>query len=329
MLLPPLLLKPKLRNLVFALLFASLTGAEGKAALWPDAPWLNRLPQANAPVSVVAFVSPYELQFYRIMNIWRRLEKKYGYLQVNFLIVAKGEQDLPMTDEVVRSVLKEYNYTLPVLLDQYSSFSKIWHAYVSPSVSLVLRDGHLTNFDAGNVDPALLEKSLQKALKDIPSTALPPREFNNDSEVKACGHNHTIFVAERFGKAWSPELFSTEGPWVSKPLWIESDGSKKVLLELTSLKGSAGILAEAPQGKTGKFTVTLDGQKIPTNLRGKDVQEDKSGNTFVLIQGLKMYETISHGSNIKDPGQKLTLSTESKGLRLRALETLPTCLEAD
>jgi hypothetical protein len=329
MLLPPLLPKLKRNYLVLILLLTSLFGAEGKAALWPDAPWLNRLPQANAPVSIVAFVSPYELQFYRTMNIWRRLEKKYGYLQVNFIIVATGEQGLPMTDEVVRSVLKEYDYTLPVLLDQYSSFAKTWHAYVSPTVSLVLRDGHLTNFDAGNLDPATLEKSLQKALKDIPLTALPPREFNNDGEVKNCGHNHTIFVAERFGKAWSPELFSVEGPWVSKPLWIESDGAKKVQLELNSLKSSAGILAEAPQGKTAKFNVLLDGQRVPLNLRGKDIQEDKSGNTFVLIQGLKMYETISHSANLKEPGQKLTLTTESKGLRLRALETLPTCLEAD
>src|SRR5580704_6504963 len=129
MLKPLLLLKPKRLNyLAIIFLFTSLLGREGKAALWPDAPWLNRLPQPNAPVSVVAFVSPYELQFYRIMNIWRRLEKKYGYLQVNFIIVAMGEQGLPMTDEVVRSVLKEYNYTLPVLLDQYSSFAKTWHA---------------------------------------------------------------------------------------------------------------------------------------------------------------------------------------------------------
>lgn len=240
-----------------------------------------------------------------------------------------GEQGLPMTDEVVRSILKEYNYTLPVLLDQYSSFAKTWHAYVSPTVSLVLRDGHLTNFDGGNVDPALLEKSLQKALKDLPLTALPPREFNNEGEFKNCGHNHTIFVAERFGKAWSPELLSIDGPWVSRPLWLESDGSKKVQLELNSLKSSAGILAEAPQGKTARFNILLSGQKIPLNLRGKDVQEDKGGNTFVLIQGLKMYETISHSANIKESGEKLTVSTESKGLRLRALETLPPCLEAD
>jgi len=325
-----LLAKPKLLNyLALIFLLTNLLGSEGKGALWPDAPWLNRLPQTNAPASVIAFVSPYELQFYRLMNLWRRLEKRYGNLQVNFIIVAMGEQNLPMTDEVVRSILKEYNYTLPVLLDQYSSYAKSWHAYVSPTVNLISKDGHVTNFEAGNVDPALLEKSIQKSLRETPSIVLPSREYNNDGEVKACGRNHTIFVAERFGKAWSPERFSTEGPWLSRPLWLESDGTKKVQLELNSLKSSMGILAEAQTGKSARFNVMLDGQKVPVDLRGKDIQEDKAGNTFVLIQGLKMYETISHSANIKDPGQKLTLTTESKGLRLRALETLPTCLETD
>ncbi len=239
-----------------------------------------------------------------------------------------AEQNLPLSEEVVRNILKEYNYTLPVLVDQSASFSKAWHAYVSPTVSLVSKDGRVTNFEGGNLDPALLEKSIQKALKDIPAVALPPKEYTSESEAKPCGHNHTIFVGNRFGKAWSPEVFTANGPWISHPLWLESGGKEKVQLDLMTSKNKIGILAESKPGRSSRINLFLDGQKVPLNLRGRDVQEDK-GNTFVSVQGLKMYEAISHSMNLKEAGQKLTLTTDSGGLKLRALETLPNCLESD
>jgi len=315
-----LLKHPKLKEFFLSFLFA--------VALWPDAPWLNRLPQTNATASAVAFISPYDLQFYRVMNTFRKLEKRYGSTQVNFIIVAMGEQGLPMTDEVVRTVLKEYNYTLPVLLDQYSSYAKSRRAYASPTTNLFFKDGRVSTLDPGNFDPALLEKALQKALKES-GGALPLREFANDAEFKFCGHTHSIFVGERFGKAWSPETVATEGPWTGHGLWLESDGTAKVQAEFNQLKSSLGVLAESTQNKPIRVNVFLDGAKVPNELKGKDIQEDKNGNTFLVVQSLKMYETISHSTRIKDPGLKFTLSTESKGLRLRALETLPTCLETD
>jgi hypothetical protein len=73
--------------------------------------------------------------------------------------------------------------------------------------------------------------------------------------------------------------------------------------------------------------VTIDGEKIPTEVRGRDIEE-KSGVTYINVRELKMYEAISHSSHLKE-SQKLTLSTDSKSLKVRALETLPSCLEIE
>jgi len=142
-----------------------LLSLRAQAAPWPDFPWLNRTPQSNAIASVMAFSSPYDLQFYRMMNIWRRLEKKYSGQQINFIIIANAEQGLTGSDEVVRNILKEYNYTSPVLLDLNSNYAKSWKAYVSPSVNLISHDGKVTNFDPGNFDPALFEKKFAEDFK--------------------------------------------------------------------------------------------------------------------------------------------------------------------
>jgi hypothetical protein len=315
-----------MRGIFFRILLALLIlPCISRGASWPETPWLNYVPQTSAVASAVAFISPYDLQFYRTMNIWKRLDKKYGDFQVNFIIVAMAEQGLPYGEEVVRDILKEYNYPLPVLLDLNSTFSKSWHAYISPTIDVSNKEGKITSFDVGGLDAVAFEKSLQRTLKENLVPSLPAREFNNDGDAKNCGHAHTVFVGERFGKAWTPDVLTIQGPWKNKPFWIEGPTSKSGQIELTITKGRVGILAQSEQN--AKITVTVDGDKVPTEVRGRDIEE-KAGQTFINVRDLKMYEVISHSSHLKD-NQRLVFSTESRSLKLRAIETLPSCLEVE
>ena len=100
----------------------------------------------------MAFVSPYDLHFYRMLNIWNRLDKKYGDFQINFLIIVGPEQGLTFSEDNIRGILRDYNYSLPVYIDTGGNYSKSWRAYVNPTVNLIFKDGRVTNFDPGNFD---------------------------------------------------------------------------------------------------------------------------------------------------------------------------------
>jgi hypothetical protein len=307
-------------------LFAVLFSIGAWASNWPEAPWLNSAPQVNATVSAIAFISPYDLQFYRIMNVWKKLDKKYSSFQVNFIVVTKSEQNLNFDDEKMRELLNEYNYSLPVLLDLKASYSKLWRAYVTPTVNLVLKEGKVISFDPGNFDPATLEKSLQKVLKDSGAANLPSREYTNESEAKSCGHPRTLFLGQKFQKVLSVDPIATQKGWTPKPYFLEKSNGPTATMEILSNKNNIGVLAENIGKNPVRINVSLEGSRIPTELRGKDLVEDKVG-TYFLVRSLKMYDVLSHGSHLKEGTQKLTLGTEGKDLEFRAVEIFPSCLE--
>jgi hypothetical protein len=97
-------------------------------------------------------------------------------------------------------------------------------------------------------------------------------------------------------------------------------------LEVTINRNNIGLLAEGYGKIPVRINAFLEGGRIPAELRGKDLFEDKSG-TFFMVRPLKMYEILSHTARFKDSSQKLTLIVDGKDLRLRGVETLPGCLE--
>lgn len=141
---------------------------------WPEGPWLNGNPRDTAITSAVAFISPSDLQFLKIMNVWKALEKRYGPLNVDFLLIARGEPLLPFE---VAPLLKDPDYQLSVFLDSSSRYAKLWRAYVSPTVYLVHQNGKVISFDPGNFDPAVFEKALQKCSRNRESSPSHPRIF--------------------------------------------------------------------------------------------------------------------------------------------------------
>lgn len=306
--------------LVFFLLWVGQARAE-----WPENPWLNGRPRPDVLVSAVAFVSPADLQFSRTMAIWKALEKNYRSTNVDFLVVAKGEPLLPFSASMIESLVAEARYDLPVLLDGSSSYAKLWRAYVSPTAYLVLQSGKVISFDPGNFDPALFEKALQKTLKENGVSPLPPRMYVNDGEAKTCGHGRTFMMGERFQKAWGSNSVSLDENWVAKPLWIEKTSNQTGKIEVTVNRSNVAVIAEPLHGGPLKITVTLDNQKIPASNRGRDVSEDKNGDTNFFIKSSRMYEIVSHSTLIKNTNATLTLTTNAKGLKIWSIQTLPFC----
>jgi hypothetical protein len=308
----------------FAFLFFVFVSVYSQAD-WPVAPWLNGAPRPSAIVSAVAFVAPTDIQFVRMASLWKRLDKHYGALGVDFLIIAMKEPELPYSEAMIDETLKPLNYQLPVFLDPNNSYSKLWRAYVSPTVNLVLRNGKVTSFDPGNIDPATFEKTLQRILKENGVTGLPAREFTQEGEAKSCGHSHTAFLGDKYQKAFNPSPLTIDGSLISKPFWAASEQDSPWTMSFTIGRSAVAVLGTSD--KNAKITVTLDGEKIPSDLRGHDVQEDKSGATVVTLHGPRLYEIISHSSRIKESDSKILFTGDDKPAKLWTVQTLPFCQE--
>ena len=301
----------------------SLWGPTAKADVWPDGPWINEPSHRTALITAVAFVSAADLQLPRMMHIWHRLEKKYGPLNVDFIIVAKQEPLFPFSQEMVQAMVKEMAYTLPVFVDSGGDFSKLWKAYVSPTVNLVVKDSKVTSFDPGNFDPFVYERVLQKLLKENGVTNLPPKEYPNDIDLKDC-HSKTLLVGSKFQKAWASASPTFDGTWNFDSFWVQKTSDQAAQMDLQVTKSNVGLIDESRRAQA-RVNVLLDGQKIPVELRGHDVQEDRLGTTFINVSLPKNYEILAHGGKAKETPSKLTFSTDTSGLKIWAIQLIPGC----
>lgn len=296
----------------------------GRSA-WPDSPWINGAPNANATVTAVAFVSPLDLQLFKVMDVWKRLEKRYRTNNVDFLIVAMAENSLPFSQTMVEATAKEATYNLPILLDPTASYAKQWRAYVSPTINLVLKNGKVTSQDPGNFDPALFEKSLQKILKDNGVAGIPAREFINDGETKTCGHSKTQFLGEEFQKAWTTPFSNFDENWVLKGQWVEKINSNSGHLKILFSKTGLGVIVDSSRPVVSKIFVHLNDRKVPLELRGHDIQEDKNSETFITFKGPRNYELITKSMHLPITTSKITLSTTAPEIKILAIQTIPHC----
>jgi hypothetical protein len=291
---------------------------------WPDTNWINERPKPDALMSAVAFVSPTDLEFYQITALWKRLERKYRPLGVDFLIITKNEAGLPYSTDLVTAELGITNYKSAVYIDEFSNYSKLWKAFISPTVHLVLKSGKLVGFDSNFFDPAIFEKVLQKTLKESGAGPLPPKELLGEGETKTCGHSHTVFLSEKYQESWGSVPLNIEGVWTPKPLWMEKKTSDSFSVETSVTRSNVALVAGSPNGAS-KISVTLDGLALPAEIRGRDIQVDKLGNTFIMVKTTRMYELINHSSNLRASAMKIKMITSAKGITIWSIQTLPFC----
>src|SRR5207244_1409722 len=126
-------------------------------------------------------------------------------------------------------------------------------------------------------------------------------------------------------RAWGSIPFLLSKGWEEKPLWLEKSDTEPASFEHLLSKSSIGLLAQSTTGAPVRLNITLDGERVPNEVRGHDVQEDKSGNSFVIIKNARLYDLISHSSNLKDAPLRLKLTTSSKGLKIWSLQSVPFC----
>jgi hypothetical protein len=231
----------------FLSLFFYLNAAQG--ANWPvksDDTWIGEKPTSSTLVDVVVFGSAQDLYFLEILDVLKNLDKKYKPLGARFLGVARKESKFPFDEKVVEDSLRERGNTVPIYLDYNSSFSKKWHAYVSPTVTVVLKNDKTINFDSVNFDPVQLEKTIQKALKDEGVNNLPTKEYTNDAEYKNCPLGVTFLLGKTQHNAWDGNLTKFDDNWKTGPHFVEKESHVDEAKFEISLRDSAlGIIAES------------------------------------------------------------------------------------
>ncbi len=288
-------------------LFKLLFIAQGAFAAWPDGPWLNEKPMTSATVYAVAFGSPLDSQYIKVLDVWKNLQKKYRSFGVNFLAIVRPENAFPFSDNLVNLFLKDGHYDFPTFLDSGGSYSKQWRAYVTPTVILVLKDGKVINFDPGNFDPAAYEKSLQKVLKENDFSKLPVKEYTQDVDRHNCPNSQTYFLGKKQSSAWAHDPVVIGSTWAQKDNWIESSATEASVITVTT-KTAMSVVASSDSSQI-LLKITVNDQK----------------SSLVTIRYLKNYEIVSATEALAGKEMKVTVSTNSKKLRLWAIQTLPAC----
>ncbi len=276
-------------------------------AAWPDGPWLNGKPTVNAIGYAVAFGSPLDFQFLKIMDVWKNLEKKYKPLGMDFIVIAKQESILPFSETIITHSLLDRGFHLPVFMDFGSNYSNKWRAYVSPTVNIVLKNDKVISFDPGNFDPFTFEKSIQKVLKENGLQHLPARDYNNESEYKNCTSSLTYFMGRTQRFAWGRDPVELDKNWDLKPDWIEKNQTNEASIVIKVKQSAVAVIAEATGGSPAVLKITSEDQK-PTS---------------VSVKSLKVYELLSGQDASKET--KITIEATGKNLKLWALQTLPQC----
>lgn len=283
--------------ILYLLINFFLTASCGHAS-WPEAPWLNGLkPQTGASLYAVAFGSPFDLQFIKILDVWKKLEKKYKEHGAVFLVVMHPENIFPFSETAVSETVLNKNFSLPVYLDNYGSYSKKWRAYVSPTVNLVLKNDKVISFDPGNFDPFNFEKNLQKNLKEAGINKLPPKEYATENEFRGCTHGNTYYLGSKQKSVWGKDPVNFNSGWSEKELWLERSNTPAAQIEIDTKEPLISIIAESTNNQP---------QQIKIN-----------GQNTVSIKSVRSYEIFA--------GQKITLETNSKNLKIWAVQTLPSC----
>lgn len=291
---------------------------------WPDEPWLNNTrPKATAEVYAVAFGSPFDFQFIKILSVWKRLEKKYKDFGAEFLIVAQPENSLPFSSNIVKLTAAARLFSLPVYIDYGGTYSKKWRAYVTPTIDLVLKNEKVVSFDPGYFDPSSLEKALQKALKEAGAPKLPAKDYT-EADSKNCGHGSTFFLGKKQRSVWGKDPVEISGPWTEKEDYLEKDGPQVGQITVGVKDSNLAIVAESTNNTSQQIKVTIEQGHVPPNAKGADLQESKTSETVINVKDLRLYEVLA-SQETSPKNFKVTLQSPSKNLRIWALQTLPHC----
>ena len=289
-----------------------------------------------------------------ILKKWAALYHPYGF---QMLWIHAPEFPFAARRENVAGAARRFKIPYPIFLD--NDF-KLWDAYQVrswPTKILVNDDREIVYSDVGESGYVDTEKKIRDLLRRVdPGAVLPAPVFDKEIpkySVRECGlmSNETYYGykkaewwgAELANKQWMPRDkavmfkdrgervehgFFAEGLWISREEDMEHAHETKELTDYLGLMYTAhevyGVLNQKGEaGKPAWIYVTRDGEPVPSDLRGRDLEEDESGRTYFKLRQPRLYYLIA---NEDKHFHELKFWTQTEGVAVNSFSFSNRCL---
>jgi hypothetical protein len=111
--------------------------------------------------------------------------------------------------------------------------------------------------------------------------------------------------------------FFVQGPWINQPddfeSAVDSTDAKPVRHGIDYIGRDVYGVFDRSSEKPAVLYVTRDGKLIPADQRGKDIQVDDKGQTFITVDEPRMYYIITRED---DQPHELTFTASTAGARI-------------
>jgi len=338
-------------------------GAEEKFVEAPKFPrkgvWLNAKPAKKAfenKVTLVYFWDYTSVNCLRELGYLKEWHDRYDPYGLQLIMVHSPEFSFAGKQENVELALKRLDVFFPVLLD--SEF-KLWDKYETrswPTKYLVDENQSIIHARVGEGGYLETENKIREALMQLsPLSVLPEPLFAAKTEThdgEVCGRmspetytgyrraswwgggianrrgilpDQTTFFKDR-GKRIDRGFFA-EGMWTNHEDEFEHARDTDALTDYLGLiyvgNQVYSVMNSAQDEGVSRVYVTRDDVPIPSLNRGSDVNEDLDGNTYVVLQGARLYHLISKED---DNAHELRVWTQDKGVSVNSFSFANRCL---
>jgi hypothetical protein len=315
------------------------------ASAWLNATQLSLRQLRERKVVVVAFINPTSINSLRVLPALSAWFDRYALSQVMIIGVLTPDLNFHREPIWAKNLLKRYGVEYPVVLD---TDRLIWKAYANegwPALYLVDRRGRVVFDRLGEGGYVEFERELRLSLTGlIGADALPPATTVADPPRKDCGQiTAEISLGARPGvkpalsldkdtslrqsmivEARDTEI-ATYGRWDTEPdgLRLATDNkTQSAFVRVVYHAAQAlAVLAPAATGRT-KFFIKQDDLWLHEGNKGRDIQFDNDGRSFVRLDGARLYDLTRE--SVFTP-HELFLIPDRKGATVHGLSFSDNC----
>jgi hypothetical protein len=317
------------------------------ASAWFNATQMSLSRMRGRKIAVVAFLNPTSINSVRVLPALQAWFDRYALNQV--MVIGVLTPDLGFQREPVwtKTMLKRYGVEYPVVLD---SDRRIWKGYGVegwPALYLVDQKGRIIFDRLGEGGYQELEKELRGALAELIGAAnLPAPTSITDPPGKECGTaTPEISIGpHRGGKP--PITLASDRPTrrmvigdsrdaetAQRGRWdVEGDGLR--LAQATKGQGSfvrvvyhgaqaLAVMSPPETGGRSRVFVKQDDLWLHEGNKGRDIQFDEDGRSFVVIDSPRLYDLTR--DSIFTP-HELFLSPERAGVAIHGFSFSDACV---
>ena len=332
-----------------------------KAPVFPkDGIWLTQKPPDqklfDGKVTLVYFWDYTSINSIREIGILKKWDKLYRPYGLQMVWIHSPEFPFAARRENVAGAAHRLDIPYPIFLD--NDF-KLWEAYQVrswPTKILVNRRKEIVYSGVGEGGYVETENQIRRQLQKLDrAKKLPPAIFEKEVpkySILSCGlMSSETYVgykkaewwgAEIANKQWTPHDrpvafkdrgervehgFFAEGLWTTREDDMEHGRDTKGITDYLGLMYVANevyaVLNPKGDAKSARVYVTRDGEPVPQDLRGRDLEADDSGKTFVNLHSPRLHYLIAHDD---ESFHELKLWTGAEGVAVNSFSFSNPCL---